>query len=216
MSTSHALLGLLLERPGYPYDLGDRLRRRLGPAWRVNSGQLYQSIERLERDGLIARLGAPSARDGRRMFAITPSGAREFERWFLRTPDPGRRARRPLHVKITLGGPSRLPCALEQLESCRRARGEALARLVREREEVAPGPGPVRADRCMLALNLEAEILQVEAEIRWAARAAGLIAWLMEQEAVWPRARGGGPEGRLAQAAASARRRGEENDRHLD
>src|SRR5271155_1044569 len=101
MSAKHALLGLLLDRSAYPYELADRLQQRLGPAWNVNSGQLYQTIHRLESDGLIERVdGVVGDRNFRHVFAITDDGVAEFERWFDRESGV-RLARRPLLVKIT-------------------------------------------------------------------------------------------------------------------
>ena len=83
MSAKHALLGLLIHRPAYRYQLGERLEERLGPAWSINSGQLYQTIKRLRTEGLIERIdGALEDEDERHVFAITASGVEEFDRWF--------------------------------------------------------------------------------------------------------------------------------------
>ena len=83
MSAKHVLLGFLLQRSSYPYELGDRLVQRLGPGWKVNSGQLSQELKRMEQDGLIEPLD-PRARGPkeRHVFKATASGAEEFERWF--------------------------------------------------------------------------------------------------------------------------------------
>ncbi|MHB8492737.1 MAG: PadR family transcriptional regulator, partial [Solirubrobacteraceae bacterium] len=132
MSAKHALLGLLLDRPGYPYDLGDRLQRRLGRAWAVNSGQLYQNIRILEREGLIERVDARTDGEGRHVYAITTSGIDEFERWFDEVTGLARPARRPLLIKITLAGPERLERALEQIEAHRRDRADLLKELMRD------------------------------------------------------------------------------------
>ncbi len=99
MSAKHALLGLLLDRPAYPYQLAAQLHERLGPAWKVNSGQLYNAIAALERDGMIERAGNASPdHEGRHVFQITDAGVGEFERFFDQTPDAARPCRRPLLV----------------------------------------------------------------------------------------------------------------------
>ena len=91
MSAKHALLGLLLHRSAYPYELADRLQARLGPAWAINSGQLYQTISRLEQEGLIEQVEDPvGGREDRHIFAITDSGAAEFARWFESTTNGAR------------------------------------------------------------------------------------------------------------------------------
>ena len=83
MSAKHALLGFLLQRSSYPYELGDRLEQRLGPAYKVNSGQLSQIVKRMEADGLIERVD-PDAQGPkeRHVFKATARGAEDFERWF--------------------------------------------------------------------------------------------------------------------------------------
>ena len=81
MSAKHALLGLLLDRPAYPYQLTSRMQRRLGPAWKVNSGQLYQTVKSLEKDGLIERVSSAGAqREDRHVFRITDAGVNHRRR----------------------------------------------------------------------------------------------------------------------------------------
>ena len=79
MSAKHVLLGFLLQRSSYPYELGDRLVQRLGPGWKVNSGQLSQEIKRMEQDGLIEPVGGAGAGTrgpkDRHVYRATASGA---------------------------------------------------------------------------------------------------------------------------------------------
>ncbi len=189
MSAKHALLGLLLDKSAYPYELGDRLTRRLGPSWAVNSGQLYQTVRRLEEDGLIERVvKQPTARQDRHVFAITNSGVQEFERWFAAATSTTRLARRPLIVKITLAGPDRLRDALEQIDDYESECASRLRELSRRRDAILEDGLRVRADHVLLRLNLSADVLQLEAELRWALLARETIAWLLTRDAVWPSA----------------------------
>lgn len=187
MSAKHALLGLLLHRPAYPYQLADRLQSSLGPTWAVNSGQLYQTIDRLERDGLIERVeGELDRREDRHVFAITGSGVEEFERWFDASGNGAKMSRRPLLVKLTLAGPERMASALAQLDAYEIDCTERLKELSRMREST-PAEGPrVRADDVLLRLNLSADIFQLEAELRWARHAREMVSWLLTREAIWP------------------------------
>lgn len=188
MSAKHALLGLLLDRAAYPYELADRLQHRLGPAWRVNSGQLYQLVKGLQRDGLIERVGGARERDhhDRHVFAITDAGVGEFERWFEQTADPVRLCRRPLLVKITFAGPHRLQEALAQVDAYELQCATRL-REISQLRETLPDDGPlVRADHLLLRLNLSADLLQLEGELRWARHAREMLSWLASRDAVWP------------------------------
>src|ERR1039457_6027014 len=96
MSARHVLLGLLLDRPAYPYQLADRLEQRLGPSWQVDSGQLYKTVKLLERGGLIERVDDAAENRGtdnraeRHVFSITQRGIEEVERWFGEAARPVR------------------------------------------------------------------------------------------------------------------------------
>jgi PadR family transcriptional regulator AphA len=188
MSARHALLGLLLDRPAYPYELADRLEKRLGPTWAVNSGQLYQTIKSMEKARLIERVeGSSTGRDDRHIYAITNAGAAEFERWFgevssVRVP------RRPLLVKVTLAGPQRLEAALAKIDAYELECLGCLKGLAREHDEIPDDGWLVRADDLLLRLNLKADILQIEAELQWARYARELVSWLQSRDAVWPSA----------------------------
>jgi DNA-binding PadR family transcriptional regulator len=189
MSAKHALLGLLLDRPAYPYQLADRMQQRLGPSWRVNSGTLYNTVKAMEEDRLIERVeSVPTARGDRHVYSITDGGVREFERWFGQTPDTVRLSRRPLLVKITFAGPHRLAQAMDKVDEYERECAERLSAIAGMREAL-PGPDEelLRADQLLLRLNLSSDIFALEGELRWAQHARELLAWLSEQEhAVWP------------------------------
>jgi DNA-binding PadR family transcriptional regulator len=190
MSAKHALLGLLLHRPAYRYQLGDRLQERLGPAWKINSGQLYQTVERLEDDGLIERIdSAADEQDERHVFAVTATGAQEFERWFGDAVSRARLLRRPLLVKITLAGPERLQDTLHEIDQYERDCTTCLRERLRLREAIPLGGLRVRADHELLRLNLNADIMQLEGELGWARHARERIVWLLGQDAIWPSAR---------------------------
>jgi PadR family transcriptional regulator AphA len=187
MSAKHALLGLLLNRPAYPYELSDRLPSRLGPAWRLNSGQVYSAIKAMERDGLVEEVEAvDSAHGSRRVFAITAPGVEEFERWFAADTDGVKLSRRPLVVKIILAGPSRLEEALAHIDAYERGCAEALNTITASRDEVGWEAPVLRADNVLLRLGMSVEVHELEGELKWARHAREIVRWLTEQDAVWP------------------------------
>jgi len=210
---------LLLDRSAYPYELADRLRHRLGPAWQVNSGQLYQLVKGLERDGLIERVEHSPEHEDRHVFAITDAGVGEFERWFAQAADPVRLCRRPLLVKITFAGPQRMVDALAQVDAYELQCAERL-REISQLRETLPEDGPlVRADHLLLRLNLSADLLQLEGELRWARHAREMLSWLASRDAVWPAqaqgATGTDGTGAADSGSAAQRRPGEGARREL-
>ena len=205
MSAKHALLGLLLESPAYPYELGDRLHQRLGPAWEVKSGQLYQLVKGLETDGLIERVeDRPRGREDRHVFAITDEGVSEFERWFEETATPVRLCRRPLLMQITFAGPRRLQDALAKVDAYELECAKRLKEIARLREAVPADGTLIRADHLLLRLNLSADVFQLEGELRWARHAREMLSWLANRDAVWPsdRERSGIADERRGRATA--------------
>ncbi|MCK9904524.1 PadR family transcriptional regulator [Parafrankia colletiae] len=63
MSVRNGLLALLAERPMYGYQLRAEFETRTGSTWPLNIGQVYTTLRRLERDGLVTGDRAPSRAD---------------------------------------------------------------------------------------------------------------------------------------------------------
>ena len=84
MSVPHALLALLSEGPKYGLRLQNEFESRTGEVWPLNVGQVYTTLQRLERDGLVETDDGEGERSQKR-YRITAAGAEELTGW-LRTP----------------------------------------------------------------------------------------------------------------------------------
>ena len=63
MSVRQSLLALLAERDSYGFQLRQEFEGRTGGTWPVNIGQIYTTINRLQRDGLVVeRAGRTTGR----------------------------------------------------------------------------------------------------------------------------------------------------------
>ncbi len=91
MSVRQALLALLEQGPMYGYQLRAEFEQRTGATWPLNVGQVYTTLTRLERDGLVAGEGADA--EGHVIYRVTDAGREEVASWFT-TPvrAPSRRA----------------------------------------------------------------------------------------------------------------------------
>src|ERR1700686_420593 len=99
MSVRHALLALLSEGPKYGLQLREEFEARAGEVWPLNVGQVYTTLQRLERDGLVEADGA--ADDGpQKGFRITADGAEELGRWLRTPPDLASPPRDGLVMKV--------------------------------------------------------------------------------------------------------------------
>lgn len=81
MSVKHALLGLMYNQPCYGYELKVSFDNLVFNQWPLNTGQIYTTLDRLVRDGLVM----PSGEDenDRKQYEITEKGVDELHRWLL-------------------------------------------------------------------------------------------------------------------------------------
>jgi DNA-binding PadR family transcriptional regulator len=99
VSVRHALLALLSEGPKYGMQLKEEYEDATGDAWPLNVGQVYTTLQRLERDGLVA--SEETGDDERqRDYRITTRGRGELEEWLTTPPRPGSPPRDELTTKV--------------------------------------------------------------------------------------------------------------------
>ena len=90
VSVRHALLALLSEGPKYGMQLRDEYEGATGDVWPLNVGQVYTTLQRLERDGLVESDDA-GADERQKAFRITAQGETELVQWLRTPPGPARR-----------------------------------------------------------------------------------------------------------------------------
>ncbi len=103
MSIKHAILGLLAGGPLHGYDLKAAYEADLVPESKLNFGQVYTTLDRLHRDGLVTpEVVAQSERPDRKVYTLTEKGRRELDEW-LRTPsEQDRDLRNETFLKLML------------------------------------------------------------------------------------------------------------------
>src|SRR5665213_170951 len=101
MSVRHALLALLSEGPKYGLQLRQEFEARTGDVWPLNIGQVYTTLQRLERDGLVE--SDDTGEDGpQKGFRITSDGEEELAAWLRIPPDLSSPPRDELVMKIVI------------------------------------------------------------------------------------------------------------------
>ena len=166
MSIKHGILALLRERPGYGYQLRAAFEESTGATWPVNIGQIYTTLGRLERDGLVAKTGEDA--EGHVVYEITATGVTELSAWFERPITAADRPRDELAMKLALA--VTVP-GVDVAALVRQQRGYAQSTL----HELTRRKLRASAPHLAWSLVLEAQIFQAEAEIRWLNHVEGQV-----------------------------------------
>jgi DNA-binding PadR family transcriptional regulator len=159
MSIRHALLALLSEGPKYGLKLREEFEERTGEVWPLNVGQVYTTLQRLERDGLVeSDDGAQES--PQKGFRITAAGQEELAAWLRTPPDQSSPPRDELVMKVLVA--LRLPGT--DVHQVIQAHRRYLIQLMQEwtrikEDETGPDLG--------LALVADAELFRLDSVIRW-------------------------------------------------
>lgn len=100
MSIKHGLMALLTEGPMYGAQLRSEFEHRTGGTWPLNVGQVYTTLERLHRDGLVA--ADSPADDGTTLYRLTADGVDAIGRWWTAPVERAQAPRSELAIKLAL------------------------------------------------------------------------------------------------------------------
>jgi DNA-binding PadR family transcriptional regulator len=152
------LLALLSRQPAHGYELKQALEQRFdGVLPPLNAGQIYTTLQRLERDGLVAGDQiAQSDRPNKRVYALTQAGDDALRDW-LESPTAGARLKDEFFMKLALAGAFADPRVL--IDRQRRTYLQALHDL----DRIAASGGTDG----MAQLLLEGAALHLEADLKW-------------------------------------------------
>ena len=161
MSVRNALLALLEQGPRYGYQLRAEFEDRTGGTWPLNVGQVYTTLSRLERDGLVEGQGEDG--EGHVVYAVTPAGRDEVTAWFAspvaRTQPPRDELAIKLALAVTVPGVD-VGAVIQQQRSATMAALQDYTRL--KRRATGDDPGELA-----WGLVLDSLVFSAEAEIRW-------------------------------------------------
>ena len=184
MSVRHALLALLSDGPKYGLQLRHEFEARTGEVWPLNVGQVYTTLQRLERDGLVSSEGGD---DGpQKAYAITPEGGAELSGWLQSPPEVSQPPRDELLIKVLVATQVPGIDVHDVIQVHRRHLVQAMQRYTALKADA-------REDDVALALVVDAERYRLEAAIRWLDAADAKVALLAPARAPWPQGDPAGP-----------------------
>jgi DNA-binding PadR family transcriptional regulator len=160
MSVRHALLALLTEGPKYGLQLRHQFEEQTGEVWPLNVGQVYSTLQRLERDGLVESDEEDDA-GPQKSFRITPAGATELSSWLRTPPDLSSPPRDELVIKVLVA--IRVPGVdvHDVIQTHRRHVVQLMQDWTRIKRDAAGAQG------VSLALVLDAELFRLDSVVRW-------------------------------------------------
>lgn len=167
VSIRHALLALLSEGPKYGLQLREEFEARTGEVWPLNVGQVYTTLQRLERDGLVESDddADPGPQKG---FRITAEGAEELGEWLRTPPDLASPPRDELVIKVLIAVRLSGADVHEVIQAHRRHLVELMQQWTRLKEE----EGDLDLG---LALVIDAEVYRLDSVVRWLDTADGRL-----------------------------------------
>ncbi len=159
MSVRHALLALLSEGPKYGLQLREEFEARTGEIWPLNGGQVYTTLQRLERDGLVESDGTDEE-GPQKGFRISAEGEQELARWLRTPPDLSSPPRDELVMKVLVA--LYVPSADVQavIQAHRRYLVELMQQWTRIKEYDAEGD-------LSMSLAIDAELFRLDSVVRW-------------------------------------------------
>ena len=159
MSVKHGLLALLERGPMHGYQLRVAFEESTGGTWPLNIGQVYTTLGRLERDGLV--LLCPETEGGQRPYRISAAGRAELAEWFATPVSRHDRPRDELAIKLALALTTPGVDVRAVVQGQRTATMRALQEYTRLKAR-AEQPADLS-----WRLVLDSMLFQAEAEVRW-------------------------------------------------
>lgn len=171
MSVRQSLLAILDQGPCYGYQLRAEFDRRTGSTWPLNVGQIYNTLERLERDDLVERGEADE--QGHVYWAITDAGSAEVAGWLSAPVERGAGTRDELAIKLAVAATLPGVDVAAVIQTQRRA---SLGRLQELRRASPADSHPDDPQEVARTVVRDSMIFAVEAEVRWLDHTAARLA----------------------------------------
>lgn len=160
VAVREGLLVLLADGPRHGYGLKSSFERVTGGVWPLNVGQVYTTLERLERDGFVE---AADADEGQRAWRLTERGRDEVGEWWWAVPGEEPPPRDELVLKVLLALSGDREHAMEVIGRQR----DALLGLLAQRRRQAQARRRADADSVASGLVVDVLVLRAEADLRW-------------------------------------------------
>ena len=174
MSVKYAMLGILAEKDLHGYELKSNFDEKVGEFWSLNYGQIYTTLDRLEKDELVTHdRQTQDKRPDRKIYSITRKGKRELEEWLATPVSRVRALRDEFFVKLVFMNKNDPGPVLDLIEKQKALYLKQMNRLTQQKVSLKKKPGS--SDAFTTELLMDAGLFHAEADIKWLTLCASKI-----------------------------------------
>ena len=166
MSVKYAMLGILAKKDLHGYELKSSFDEKVGEFWSLNYGQIYTTLDRLEKEDLVTHdRQIQDKRPDRKIYSITRKGRKELHDW-LSTPISRVRALRDeFFIKLVFVDKDNPAPVLELIEKQKALYLKQMNRLTHQKVDLKKKPKA--PDALTTELLMDAGLFHAEADIKW-------------------------------------------------
>ena len=159
MTIPHAMLALLAEAPKFGLRLKEEFEERTGAIWPLNVGQVYTTLQRLERDGFVENTDDEGTKPSQKLYSLTATGRAELMSWLSTPPaDSSAPPRDEIVIKVMVALSVAEVDVIDVVQDHRRQAIESMQSLTRLKQS---------DDDLALVLVADAQLFRLEAVVRW-------------------------------------------------
>ncbi|MEZ4600993.1 MAG: PadR family transcriptional regulator [Syntrophotaleaceae bacterium] len=166
MSVKYAMLGILAEKDLHGYELKSSFDEKIGEFWSLNYGQIYTTLDRLEKEDLVTHdRQAQDRRPDRKIYSITRKGREELLEWLSTPVSKVRALRDEFFIKLVFMDKRDPASILELIEKQKALYLKQMTRLTQRKVALKKKPG--NPDMLTTELLMDAGLFHAEADIKW-------------------------------------------------
>lgn len=178
MSVKYAMLGILAEKDLHGYEIKSSFDEKVGEFWSLNYGQIYTTLDRLEKDELVTHdRQFQDRRPDRKIYSITGKGRKELNEWLAEPVSKVRALRDEFFIKLVFMDRHDPGPILELIEKQKALYLKQMNRLTQQKLSLKKKAE--KNDQLLTELLVDAGLFHAEADIRWLTHCASKIKAVM-------------------------------------
>jgi DNA-binding PadR family transcriptional regulator len=166
MSVKFAMLGILAEKDLHGYELKSSFDEKVGEFWSLNYGQIYTTLDRLEKENLVTHdMQTQDRRPDRKIYSITRKGREELGEWLTTPVNKVRALRDEFFIKLVFMDKNDPQSILELIEKQKALYLKQMNRLTQQKLRLKKKSAGT--DTLITELLMDAGLFHTEADIKW-------------------------------------------------